>query len=94
VLDKLFAFHLAHATPPHEILRDLKQAAEQIPKHEQSAEARPLQERYRKHSRGNRESSKQLATLLVAVLARYGITGLESTAEAQGPTAVESVTST
>lgn len=94
VLDKLFAFLLARATPPHEILRALRQAADQIPQHEQAAEALPLQERCRKCSRGNRESSQQLATLLVAVLARYGITGLKSTAEAQGPTAEESVTST
>jgi hypothetical protein len=94
VLDKLFAFHLAHATPPHEILRDLKLAADQIPQHEQAAEALPLKERCRKYRRGKRQSSQQLATLLVAVLARYGITGLESTTEAQGPTAEESVTST
>lgn len=93
VLDKLFAFHLTHATPPHEILRDLQQAADQIPRHEQAAEARPLQERCRKYSRGNRASSQQLAALLVAVLARYGITGLKSNAEAQGLTAEESVTS-
>jgi transposase len=94
VLDKLFAFHLKHATPPHEILRDLKSAAELIPKHEQAHEAAPLVVRYQKCRKSRRPQSQPLRGLLVAVLARYGITGLESKGEAQGPIAVESDTST
>ena len=94
VLDKLLEFHQQHHTPPHEILRDLKQAADQIPRHEQAAEAAPLVERYQKCRKSRRERSQQISTLLVAVLARYGITGLESKGEAQGPTAVESDAST
>ena len=94
VLDKLLEFHQEHHTPPYEILRDLQRAAEQIPQHEQAAEAAPLVGRYRKCRRSRRERSQQISTLLVAVLARYGITGLESKGEVQGPTAVEFDTST
>jgi hypothetical protein len=88
VLDKLLTFHEEHETPPHEILRDLQQAADHIPRHEQTAEAAPLVARYRK---GRRAASQPLRPVLAAVLARYGITGLESTGEAQGPTLAESV---
>ena len=93
VLDKLLTFHQEHDTPLDQILRDLQQAADQIPQHEQAAEAAPLIERCRRCSRSRRQESKPLGTLLLAVLARYGITGLEST-EAQGPTAAKSVTRT
>jgi transposase len=94
VLDKLLEFHQDHHTPPHEILRDLQQAADQIPRPEQAAEAAPLQERYGKCRRSRRQRSQHISAILLAVLARYGITGLESKGEAQGPTVVESVTST
>jgi transposase len=94
VLDKLLTFHEEHDTPLPEILRDLQQAADQIPKHEQAAEAAPLVERYQKCRRSRRQGAQQLSTLLLAVLARYGITGLESEGEAQGPTAAESITRT
>lgn len=94
VLDKILIFHQEHGTPPQEILRDLHQAADQIPRHEQAAEAAPLQHRYRKCRRSRRSGSQELGTLLLAVLARYGITGLESAVEAPGPIAAESDTST
>ena len=93
VLDKLLTFHEEHETPPHEILRDLQLAADHIPQHERSAEAAPLQERYRKCCRSRREKSQPMRTLLLAVLARYGITGLESREKLKAP-AAESVTST
>lgn len=94
VLEKLLDFHQEHHTPPDQILRDLNQAANQIPPHEQAAEAAPLRARYDKCRRGRRARSQQIGTLLLAVLARYGITGLESKGEAQGLTAVEFDTST
>lgn len=93
VLDKLLTFHQEHDTPPAEILRDLAAAADQIPKHEQAAEAAPLIDRYRKCRQGRRQSSQSLGTILLAVLARYGITGLESKEKLKAP-AAESVTST
>lgn len=94
VLDKLLAFHQEHATPPYEILRDLNHAADQIPKHEQLAEAVPLQHRFEKCRRSRRQGPQQLGNVLLAVLARYGITGLESELEARGPDAAKSDAST
>ncbi len=94
VLDKLLTFHQEHDTPPDQILRDLHLAAEQIPRHEHTAEAAPLVARYQKYRRSPRRGSQPLLPILLAVLARYGITGLESTGEAQGPTADKSVTRT
>jgi hypothetical protein len=94
VLDKLLTFHQEHDTPPDQILRDLHQAADQIPRHEQAAEAEPLRQRYQKCRRSRRHGSQPLGTLLLAVLARYGITGLESTDEAQGPAAAKSAART
>jgi len=93
VLDKLLTFHQDRKTPPHEILRDLKLAADQIPKHEQATEAEPLQARYERTRRSRRKSVQPIGEILLAVLARYGITGLECE-ESQGPHANESDTST
>ena len=90
VLDKLLKFHEEHDTPLQDILRDLHHAAEQIPKHEQAAEAAPLAARYEKCRRSRRKGPQQLGSILLGVLARCGITGLESELEARGPDAVES----
>lgn len=94
VLDKLLAFHQEHQTPPHEILRDLTHAADQIPKEERKAEARPLAARCEKARRSRRKGPQAISDVMLAVLARYGITGLESDTEAQGTHANESGTST
>lgn len=91
VLDKLLTFHQEHGTPPQDILRNLHRAAEQIPQADRADEAAPLQARYRKSRRARRPEAQAIGTVLLAVLARYGITGLESSVEAQGPTAVEFV---
>jgi hypothetical protein len=87
VLGKLLDFHQEHHTPPHAILRDMQHAADQIPKHEQAAEAVPLREKYERARRSRRAGPQAISAVLVAVLARYGITGLESELEAQGPDA-------
>lgn len=88
VLDKLLTFHQDHKTPPHEMLRDMKQAADQIPKPEQAAEAEPLAARYQKARRSRRKTPQPISEILLAVLARYGITGLECE-ESQGPREAE-----
>lgn len=94
VLDKLLAFHEEHGSPPHEILCDLQHAGEQIPEQERAAEAVPLAARYEKCRRSRRKGPQQLSRVLLEVLARYGITGLQSETEAQGPDATESDAST
>jgi transposase len=93
VLDKLLAFHQDHGTPPHEILRDLQQAADQVPRQDRAAEATPLMQRYEK-SRRSRRGPQPIGTILLAVLARLGVSNLESFPEAQGPIATDSDTST
>lgn len=94
VLGKLLAFLEERHTPAHEILRDLQHAADQIPLGERTAEAEPLRVRCAKGGQSRRRGPQQINTILVAVLARWGLTGLESEAEARGPDAVESDAST
>jgi len=93
VLDKLLTFHQEHETSPDQILRDMHEAANWIPKHEQAAECEPFQRRYEKSRRSQSKGPQQIATIVLAVLARYGITQVESPDEAQGPIAAQSVTS-
>ncbi len=94
VMDKLLTFHREHKTVPYEIVRDLRQAAEQIPKHAYAEEAAPLQAARERFRRSRSKEPQQLGTLLVAVLARLGVSGLESEVEAQGPIANVSEPST
>ena len=94
VLDKLLKFHHQHGTPPHEIVRDLKRATDQIPRSAHAQEAVPLRAAYQRARRRRRAGPKPIGTILVAVLARLGITGLELDVEAPGPDANVSDTST
>jgi hypothetical protein len=94
VLNKLLEFHHEHGTPPHEILRDLNRAAEQIPCHEHGAEAVPLRETYERTRRSRRKGPQPIGMLLVEVLARLGVVGLQSEDEAPSPDANVSETST
>jgi len=94
VLDKLLDFHQQRNTPPHLILRSLNCAAAQIPKQQREAEAAPLLKKYQRTRRSRRKGPQAIGEILIAVLARYGITGLESEMEAHGPDANLSDTST
>ena len=94
VLDKLLEFHEQHHTPPAEILRDLKHAAEQIPRADRRAEAAPLAERCRRIRRNRRRTPQPIGTILVEVLAKLGVDLLQSHPEAPDPDAVASDTST
>jgi transposase len=85
VLDKLLKFHQEHGTPPLEILRDLREAAAQIPQHEHAAEAAPLQETCRKARRSRRPGPQAIGEILVDVLARLGIDELQLGLEAPSP---------
>jgi transposase len=87
VMDKLLVFHREHKTPPHEIVRDLELAAEQIPKQNRLEEAGPLQTTYARCRRSRRKGPQEIGTILVAVLARLGVNGVESEPEARGPIA-------
>jgi transposase len=78
VLEKLSAFHVAHDTGMAEVLRDLRAAVEQVPPREHAAEAKPLQEEYRKIQDGRRRGPQPLADILPIVFARLGVGAVES----------------
>ena len=87
VLDKLLAFHQEHGTPPVEILRDLKHAAQQIPRSERAAEAVPLRETCNRIRRSRRKGPQPIGTILVEVLAHLEAVGLQLEVEAPSPDA-------
>jgi len=74
ILDKLLTFHREHDTPIVQILSDLKSATDQVPTHAHADEAKPLQEVHRKSMRSRKSGPQQIGNLLVAVLARLGVT--------------------
>ena len=71
-MDKLFVFLREHNTSPAIIVRDLKHAADQLPKSSLIDEGTKLQEAALKAQRSRRKGPQELGTLLVAVLARLG----------------------
>ena len=72
-MDKLLVFLREHNTSPAIIVRDLKHAAEQLPKSGLIDEGTKLQEAALKARRSRQKGPQELGTLLVAVLARLGI---------------------
>jgi transposase len=94
VLDKLLTFHREHDTPPREILRDLRRAADQIPRCERAAEAEPLQRIHRRTRFSRRPGPQAIGEILAAVLARLGVDGLQWETEAPSLDANVSETST
>jgi len=87
VLAKLLEFHQEHGTAPAEILRDMREAAAQIPKAEQAAEATPLQETCRKACRSRQKGPQAIGEILLVVLARLGVGKVQSQVEAPSPDA-------
>ncbi len=87
VLDKLLKFHQDHKTDPHEILRDLEDAARQIPPGDRSDQARPLELRCQRARRSRRAGPQAIGTLLLGVLARLGVNQLQPETRASSPDA-------
>jgi len=87
VLDKLLVFHREHGTPPYDILRDLRQAAAQIPQSQLAAEAEPLRETCRRCRRSRRSGPPAIGEILVFLLAKLGIDQVQSEPEAPSPDA-------
>jgi len=94
VLDKLLTFHREHGTPPHEIVRNMRHAAAQIPRDEHPEEAAPLARTYERTRCRRRRGPQPIGMILVEVLARLGVVGLQSEAEAPTPDANVSDTGT
>ena len=78
VMEKLLTYHREHKMAPHVIVGNLEQAAQQIPASCRPEEAKPLVEIYEKSRRSRRRQPQALGTLLVGVLARLGVEGIES----------------
>jgi transposase len=87
VLAKLLEFHHEHGTAPAEILRDMHEAAAQIPKAEQAAEATPLQDTCRKACRSRQKGPQAIGEILLVVLAKLGVGKVQSQVEAPSPDA-------
>lgn len=81
ILDKLLAFHSEHETPIEAMMRDLHQAAAQVPPKEHAAEAQPLQQRLERQRR--RKGPQPLVEALAIVLARLGVGRIQSTASGE-----------
>jgi transposase len=80
ILEKLTAFHREHDTGMVEVLRDLQAAISHVPPREYAAEAKPLQDEYRKIQDGRRRGPQLLGDILPIVFARLGV-GLVSSNE-------------
>jgi transposase len=83
ILDKLSTFHRLHHTPAAEWLRDLAAAIGQLPKKEYQAEARPLHEELQKIHDGRRRGPQLLGDILPIVLARLGVSEVQSQASGE-----------
>jgi transposase len=79
IVDKLLAFHIEHKTPWPEILHDLNNAINQIPKSEYAAEAKPLADRILATRERGKTGPQPLSEILAVVLARLGVGMLPST---------------
>ncbi len=78
ILDKLMAFHREHDTGMVEVLRDLQAAIGHVPQREYAAEAKPLQDEYRKIQDGRRRGPQLLGDILPLVFARLGVGVVQS----------------
>lgn len=82
ILEKMIVFQIAHETPMTDVMRDLNAAAEQIPAQERATEAAPLQAALAQGSR-RRTGPRRLAEILPEVLARLGVTTVESSTKGE-----------
>lgn len=85
ILEKLLAFHGAHAAPPGNLLRDLQHAIQQIPRCAYAPEAVPLAAQLAQLQAARRRGPQPIGDLLPIVLARLGAGDLQSTVRDQDP---------
>ncbi|MEO2033328.1 MAG: hypothetical protein ABGZ35_14725 [Planctomycetaceae bacterium] len=83
ILEKLMTFHTEHGTPMESRVAGLQHAADQLPGSSHAAEARPLSAIVEK-SRSSRGRVKQIGELLPVVLAKLGVSVLQSDTESRG----------
>jgi transposase len=80
ILSKLLEFHTEHRTPPELMRQDLEAVITQLPATAHGAEAKPLQERLEELA-NHRRGPQPLARIIPLVLARLGVTVVQSTTE-------------
>jgi transposase len=78
ILAKLTRFHVDHRTGMEQTLADLKEAVNHIPMSEHATEAESLAEALQPSSSRRSTGPRRLGEILPGVLARMGITGVES----------------
>jgi transposase len=78
ILDKLVRFHIDHETPMQDFMGDLQAAAQQIPQGEHAAEAVSLAAALGRASSRRRNGPSRLGEILPDVLARLGVTTIQS----------------
>jgi transposase len=78
VLDKLNTFHREHETNIAQVMADLLAALGQLPRSAHADEARPLLEQQTRINTGRCRGPQLLGDILPIILARLGITGVQS----------------
>jgi transposase len=83
ILNKLIKFHMNHETSMMDVMSDLQAATEQIPQREHAAEAVPLTAALDQASSRRRSGPCRLGEILPAVLAKLGVTTVQSRAKGE-----------
>lgn len=78
ILDKLHMFHREHETSTAQIMADLLAATRHVPRSAHADEARPLVEELARMRAGRCRGPQLLGDVLPVVLARLGVTGVQS----------------
>jgi transposase len=78
ILDKLNTFHREHETGIAQVMADLLAATGQLPRSAHADEARPLVEEQARINAGRCRGPQLLGDILPIVLARLGVTGVQS----------------
>jgi transposase len=87
ILDKLNAFHREHHTGMAQVMADLFAAVAQVPRTARADEARPLIDEHERINAGRRRGPQLLGDILPIVLARLGVTGVQSNPSGEVTTA-------
>jgi hypothetical protein len=77
-LEKLNTFHREHETGMAQVMADLLAATGQLPRNAHADEARPLVQEQARISAGRCRGPQLLGNILPIVLARLGVTGVQS----------------
>jgi transposase len=78
ILDKFLVFHQEHRTPPEQMLKDLQEVIQHLPRREYQAEAQPLIELLNKTQTARRREPQPIGQILPLVLAKLGLQRVQS----------------